>query len=70
MFREIGLRYASTAGGVVATMELLGAVVLPTYVVIPLCGGSYTAFFVAGGILLLCSALCSLFVNPEPEAAS
>ena len=50
--------------GVVATLELLGAVVLPTYVVIPLCGSDYRAYFTVGGILMLLSFVCA-FHSPQ-----
>lgn len=65
MFKEIGPKYAGTAGGVVATLELLGAVVLPTYVVIPLCGSSDAAYFAVGGVLMLLSSVCALLITPN-----
>ncbi|MCI6433365.1 MAG: hypothetical protein MR828_01085 [Clostridiales bacterium] len=53
--------------GVVATLELLGAVVLPTYVVIPLCGSDYRAYFTVGGILMLLSSVCAFLINPNQK---
>lgn len=53
--------------GVVATLELLGAVVLPAYVVIPLCGSDYRAYFTVGGILMLLSFVCAFLINPNQK---
>ena len=40
MFPEIGPKYAGTAGGLAVTLELLGAVIIPTYIIVPLGGGN------------------------------
>lgn len=45
MFPEIGPRYAGTASGVACTLQLMGAVVVPTYIVLPLAGGNMVAYF-------------------------
>jgi NNP family nitrate/nitrite transporter-like MFS transporter len=57
MFEEIGPKYAGTAGGVTVTLELIGAVLIPTYVVIPLTNGNMTAYFYAAALLIAISAV-------------
>lgn len=57
MFPEIGPRYAGTATGVASTIQLLGAVVIPTYVVIPLAGGNMAAYFYWGAAFFAISAV-------------
>lgn len=58
MFPEIGPRFAGTASGVACTLQLLGAVVVPTYVLIPLAGGNMVAyFFLAAGFFALSGVL-------------
>jgi NNP family nitrate/nitrite transporter-like MFS transporter len=57
MFKEIGPKYAGTAGGLTVTLELIGAVLIPTYVVIPLTGGNMTAYFYVAAILIAASAV-------------
>ena len=61
MLPEIGPKYAGTAGGVIGTIELLGAVVIPTYIIAPLAKSNEWLFLLAG----LCSAfvcICSIFL--------
>lgn len=55
-FPEIGPRLAGTAGGFISTLELLGAVLIPTYVVIPICGGNMAAYFYAAAVIFAISA--------------
>lgn len=57
---EIGPRYAGTAGGVVSTLQLLGAVTIPTYVAAPIAGDNFYLFFIIGGISALLTFLLSL----------
>lgn len=60
----IGTRYAGTAGGLVATMQLLGAIVLPTYVYIPLAHGNLQfAFGLAGACVLVRVVLCLTLID-------
>lgn len=60
MFPEIGPRYAGTAGGLAVTMELIGAVVIPTYIIVPLGSGNLIAYFMLGALCTAVSAvLCS-----------
>lgn len=61
MFPEIGPRYAGTAGGLIVTLELIGAVVIPTYIIVPLGGGNLVMYFVLGALCIAVSAvLCAM----------
>lgn len=61
---EIGPVYAGTAGGVCATLQLFGAVVIPSYILAPILGTNYGALYGIGGFLCLIAAVC-VFVLPE-----
>lgn len=63
MFKEIGPKYAGTAGGVAVTLELIGAVVIPTYIVIPLTDGNMTAYFYAAALLIAVSAVLTYILT-------
>lgn len=63
-FPEIGSVYAGTAGGVTSTLQLLGAVVIPTYIVSPIAGSNMNVFFIAGGICMAMVFLLGLWL-PE-----
>jgi len=57
MLREIGPALAGTAGGFMVTLELIGSVVIPTYIIVPLGGGSLMAYF---GLAAMCMALAAV----------
>lgn len=57
---EIGAKYAGTAGGVVATLQLMGAVVIPTYVCAPIAGDNYTLMFGLAGLIMACVCVLGL----------
>lgn len=57
---EIGPTYAGTAGGFTSTLQLLGAVVIPTYVAAPLAGDNLTTLFYTGGICMALVLLLTL----------
>jgi NNP family nitrate/nitrite transporter-like MFS transporter len=61
---EIGPAYAGTAGGVVATLQVLSAVIIPTYIIGPIAGTNISIFFTAAGICMI-AALISGFGLPE-----
>lgn len=61
---EVGPVYAGTAGGVGATMQLFGAVVIPSYILAPLLGENYPVLYGVAGILCLLIAAC---VVPLPD---
>ena len=59
LFREVGPKYAGTGGGLMVTLELIGAVLIPTYVVVPLGQGSVLNYFYLGaGCIVLSSVIC------------
>ncbi len=60
LLREIGPRNAGTAGGFVITLQLLGAVVVPTYIVVPLGGGSPLRYFILATVAMLLAAVVTL----------
>jgi sugar phosphate permease len=61
----VGPELAGTAGGLVATIQLLGAVILPSYVLIPFAGGDLAVTFVLAGCCALISAILSLLIPKE-----
>ena len=71
LFREIGPRYAGTAGGLMVTLELIGAVLIPTYVVVPLGQGSVLNYFYLGAVCIAVSAvLCFLMAKTSGAYAA
>lgn len=44
-FEEVGPALAGTAGGVLTTVQVLGAILLPSFVSTPIAGGSYPLLF-------------------------
>jgi NNP family nitrate/nitrite transporter-like MFS transporter len=61
---EIGPAYAGTAGGFVSTLQLLGAVLLPAYVITPIAGDNMNLLFILGGVCL-CLIFFLVFALPE-----
>jgi NNP family nitrate/nitrite transporter-like MFS transporter len=61
--KEIGPRYAGTAGGFIATIQLLGNVVLPTYVICNIVGdNNYDAMFICFGALSIIFCVLCVFL--------
>ena len=60
----IGFRYAGTAGGVVSTIELIGAVAIPSYIITPIAAGNYNVYFLMTGAVMVVMAVIALFL-PE-----
>ena len=56
MLPEIGRDHAGTAGGFILTLQMIGCIVIPTYVVIPLGNGSFITYFIIASICMLMSA--------------
>ncbi len=67
---EIGATYGGTGGGLLCTLQMLGALVLPAWVVIPLSGDSYQKMFLLAGALLLIVPLLALLLPRLPIAAA
>ncbi|MBQ8974689.1 MAG: MFS transporter, partial [Oscillospiraceae bacterium] len=42
----IGVKYAGTAGGVIATLQLAGTVIFPSYIISPIAGSNYALMFI------------------------
>lgn len=53
---EIGPTYAGTAGGIVTTLQLVGGVVIPSYIMVPLIGNNFPLFYIVAGVLCLAIA--------------
>lgn len=71
MFKEIGPRYAGTAGGLTVTLELLGAVIIPTYIIVPLAGaGNFHGYFLYGCVSMIISAVLAFIVIQRSKAFS
>jgi MFS transporter, CP family, cyanate transporter len=66
MLPEIGPKYAGSAGGIITTLELLGAVVLPTYVFTPLAGQNFTVYFIMAGAASIAMAVVAMML-PDME---
>ena len=60
----IGVRYAGTAAGVIATLQLLGAVLIPTYILTPIAGDNYTLLF---SLAAVCMGVMFLIGLTLPE---
>ena len=57
LLKEIGPRHAGTAGGFLLTLQLIGGVVLPTYVLVPLGGVSLERYFILAAVCMLLAAV-------------
>ncbi len=64
---EIGPVYAGSAGGIICTLQVLGAVLVPTFIITPLAGTNPTILF---GLASLCFGLTVLPVLFLPELGS
>lgn len=60
----VGPMYAGTAGGLIATLELLGGVALPTYIASAIAGTNYSIYFIVIGLSSLLWIL-TVFLLPK-----
>ena len=61
--KEIGPKYAGTAGGFIATVQLIGNVVLPTYVICNIVGNNnYNGMFICFGALMIIFCVLCIFL--------
>ncbi len=61
--KEIGPKYAGTAGGFMATVQLVGNVVLPTYVICNIVGNNnYNGMFIGFGALMIVFCVLCVFL--------
>jgi nitrate/nitrite transporter NarK len=64
---EIGPVYAGSAGGIITTLQVVGAVVVPTFIVTPLAGSSGKGLF---GLAAVCFVLIIVPILFLPELGS
>lgn len=70
LLKEIGPKYAGSAGGIISTLQLIGAVVIPTYLITPLAGDNYHLMFGLGAACMVALGIINLFlpeVGPKKE---
>lgn len=65
--KSIGLENAGTAGGLINTFMLAGAVIIPSYVVLPITGGDYTKVLLVGGSICAIACIATLLMNKNVE---
>ena len=64
LLKEIGPKNAGTAGGFIITLQLIGNVVLPTYIIVPLGNGSLEMYFILAAVAMVLAAfVCLLFMK-------
>jgi MFS family permease len=61
---EIGIDSAGSAGGIIATLMLLGAVVVPSFIVAPLVGMNFGGLLIAGAVCFVLLGVCAALL-PE-----
>jgi len=64
LLAEIGPTYAGTAGGLIATLQLFGAFMIPAFVITPLAGTSFNILFGISSLFFALFGLVTLFL-PE-----
>ncbi len=64
---RIGTKYGGTAGGLVATIQLGGSVIIPSYIIAPIAGTNYTLMFGLFGVMSLLFIVFAMFL-PEFKA--
>lgn len=61
---EIGPECAGSATGIISTLELIGAVVIPTYIITPIAGQNFSLYFILAGS---CMVICAIVALLLPE---
>lgn len=64
---EIGPVYAGSAGGIIGTLQVVGAVGIPSFIIAPIAGENYGLMFALGSLSLALLAIVALFL---PELGS
>ncbi len=59
----IGAAYAGTAGGTIATIQIVGAVLVPSYILVPLADGSFEILFLLAGACMLLAGMMTLMIK-------
>nr|WP_287650219.1 MFS transporter [Blautia sp.] len=62
LLEGIGTKYAGSAAGVISTLQLLGAVLIPTYILTPIAGDNYSLLFMLASICMVIMFLCGLLL--------
>lgn len=60
--KEIGVTYGGTAGGVVSTIEMVGVVIVPAYIIAVLAGNNMTFYYLLCGVCALAALITILFL--------
>ncbi len=59
---EVGKRYSATGSGLVLTVQLIGAVVVPTYIAAPIAGSNFRLLYYIFALFVLLFGIFSRFV--------
>ena len=62
LLKGIGTKYAGSAAGVIATLQLLGAVLIPTYILTPIAGTNYRLLFTLTSGCMIVMFICGLLI--------
>lgn len=62
LLEGLGTKYAGSAAGVISTLQLLGAVLIPTYILTPIAGDNYSLLFMLASICMVIMFLCGLLL--------
>ena len=62
LLEGLGTKYAGSAAGVISTLQLLGAVLIPTYILTPIAGDNYSLLFLLASICMVIMFLCGLLL--------
>lgn len=65
--KTIGVQRTGTAGGLIATFQLFGAVVIPTYVISKIAEGNYVLFVILCGCFSIVGAILIGFLSRNTE---
>ena len=68
--KNVGVERAGTAGGLITTFQLLGAVVIPAYVASPIAGDKTNVLLVVSGIICAIACVLTLFLSRNVEESS
>ncbi|RHR21343.1 MFS transporter [Clostridium sp. AF19-22AC] len=63
----IGAKRAGTAGGIISTFQLLGAVIIPSYIVSPIAGGNDFMLFILGACFSAAVCVLVFFMTKAVE---
>jgi NNP family nitrate/nitrite transporter-like MFS transporter len=61
---EIGPLYAGTSGGFTSTLQLLGGVIIPSFVITPIDGANMMLYYILSGFCMLAVAGLGILI-PE-----